>query len=355
MKKTLVALTISCSVFVTWGCAAPGRPTSRIDETALRDRAVEVVKRAVRYKPLGSVRAQGLEILQHRLPSEALPWLRNALDDDDPGVQFAAILALGTLRDRTSHGRIHACAEHANASLRVAVYYALHRMGDTQYSARLPAVLLDDPSAAARRDAAFVLGLLGEAKAVTLLARSMRDKDESVQRQALESMAMLGSSEAIQQLTFAVSSGTGAERLAALNALADLGKTELANTFKYKLRTGEYIEVRLATARGLGILGNREGFDVALRALSFDSPRRDTEHDSGRAQIARVRQLAATALGAIGDRRALTALRKRMYDATYPHVQVAAADAILQILGERTAEQVSRSGTTNRYRSGARP
>ena len=355
MRRTLIALTALCSVLGPLGCVAPGRLASRIDETELHKQAVEVVKRAVRYKPLGSVRAQGLEVLQHRLPSEALPWLRNALDDDDPGVQFAAILALGTLRDRTSHSRIHRYAEHASASLRVAVYYALHRMGDTQYSARLPAVLLDDPSAAARRNAAFVLGLLGEANAVKLLAKAMRDKDESVQRQALESMAMLGSGEAIQQLTFAVSSGTGAERLAALNALADLGKRELANTFKYKLRTGEYIEVKLATARGLGILGNREGYRVALRALGFDSPRRDAGHDPPGEQIARVRQLAATALGAIRDRRALPALRKRLYDSTYPHVQVAAADAILQILGGRVAGQTSRSGTPTRYRSGARP
>lgn len=355
MMKTLVTLTVLYSVLAAWGCAAPGRPTSRNTDTELRDRAVEVVKRAVRYKPLGSVRAQGLEVLQQRLPSEALPWLRNALDDDDPGVRFAAVLALGTLRDRTSHGRIHRYAEHESASLRVAVYYALHRMGDTQYSARLPAVLLDDASAAARRDAAFVLGLLGEANAVKLLAKAMRDKDDSVQRQALESMALLGSSEAIQQLTFAVSSGTGAERLAALNALADLGKPKLANTFAYKLRTGEYIEVKLAAARGLGVLGNHEGLKVALRALGFNSPRKDAGHDPPGEQIARVRQLAATALGAIRDRRALPTLRKRLYDSTYPHVQVAAADAILQILGERTAKPASLSGATTRHRSGARP
>ena len=144
---------------------------------------------------------------------------------------------------------------------------------------------------------------------------------------------------------------TGAERLAALNALADLGKRKLANTFTYKLRTGEYIEVKLAAARGLGNLGNSEGFDIALRALRFDRPRRDAGHDPPGEQIARVRQLAATALGAIRDRRALRALRKCLYESTYPHVQIAAADAILRILGG----QPSRSGSTPGDRSGARP
>ena len=363
MRARLFAWTVGSVTLIVSGCAAPGQPTSRLDDAGLRDRAVEVVKRAVRYKPLGSVRAQGLEAMQRRLGSEALPWLRNALDDEDPGVRFASILALGALDDRTSYGRIHGLAEHDNASLRVAVYYALHRMGDTQYSAQLPAVLLDDPSAAARQDAAFVLGLLGEGSAVRLLAKAMKDRDASVQRQALASMALLGSGEAIQQLTFAVNSGTGGERLAALIALADLGRPELANTFRYKLRTGEYIEEKLAAARGLGLLGSREGLEVALGAAGFDSPRRDVGHDPPAEQIARVRQLAATALGAIRDRRALPVLRQRLYDASYPHVQVAAADAILQILGGPAAGRPSRpvatmsagSGTTTPAGSGARP
>jgi HEAT repeat protein len=307
-------------------------PLTVQQERELRFRAAEAVKRAVQYRHAGSIRAQGIEVLQRRLPEAAPAWIRLALDDPEPGVQFAAILALGKLEDEHARRHIVKFVDDPDASLRVAAYFALHRLGDTSYTALLPELLLEHDEPAVRRNAAFVLGLLGEPGAVKLLAKAMDDEDESVGRQALESMAKLGNQEAINHLTYWANSGEGAIRVRSLNVLAGLVRPSLKGTFLYKLQQGEYLEVRLVAARGLGLLGDNVGFKLALRSLDFDRPQTDVRDDPPRDQIMRVRQLAARALGAIGDRRALRPLRDQLNGSDDPRVQLAAADAILEIV-----------------------
>ncbi|MEE9297011.1 MAG: HEAT repeat domain-containing protein [Phycisphaerae bacterium] len=324
------------------GCVIIPRAPDRAQESALRRRAIEAVKRAVRYEHDSGVRALGIEVMQKCLGADGLPWLRNALRDDEPVVPFAALLALGTLQDRESYATIHAFVHQQDDNLKVAAYYALHRLGDTSYSARLPDMLLTHPSSDVRRSAAMVLGLLGDPQAVKLLARAMKDQDQLVQQEALEAMASLGNPEAIQQLTFSASSGMGFQRVSAINTLAALTDPSLETTFRYKLQEGEYLDTRLAGARALGLLGIDEGFGIALKALDFNSPQRDVRRDPPEAQIRRVRQLAAIALGAIGDRRALPVLQRRMNDQSSPWVQVVAADAILEILGTDPLAHMSR-------------
>ncbi len=320
------------AMMMVMGCATIPRALDPVAEGALRDRAEEALKRAVRYEHAGSVRAFGIEVMQRRLGEEGLPWIRNALLDESAGVRFAAIMALGTLGDAHSHERIRSVADGDDQHLEVAALYALHRLGDTSRSARLPKLLLESPSAEVRESVALVLGLLGEPGALKLLARAMKDQDDAVQRQALESMALLGNREAIQQLTFSASSGLGFQRVSAINTLADLATPSLEDTFRYKLEQGEYIETRLAAARALGELNNDAGLRVALGGLRFDNPQLGVSQDPPGEQIWRVRQLAALALGAIGDRRALGPLGRLLNGSSDPRLQVVAADAILGIL-----------------------
>ena len=69
----------------------------------------------------------------------------------------------------------------------------------------------------------------------------------------------------------------------------------------------------------------------------------------------RVRQLAAMALGAIGDHRALPALRRRLNDPSDPRVQVYAANAILEILSNREPGVVRRASMTQDNWTGIAP
>ncbi len=327
------------------GCATIPPPMEPIAESQLGDNAMEALKRAVRYEHAAYMRAIGIEVMERRLGTDALPWIRNALHDDDPGVQYAAILALGSLEDRESSERIRAIAEQEDEILKVVALYALHRLGDTSRTGELPPLLLEHPSADVRRTAAFVLGRLDQPKVVKLLARAMKDEDETVRQQALESMALLGGEDAIRQLTFSASSGEGATRVSAITTLAELQRPALENTFQYRLAKGDYLDTRLASAYALGRIGIGAGFKMALKAVDFDSPQIGVAQDPPKEQIRRIRQLAANALGAIGDRRALPALERRLNDQSDPRVQIAAADAILQIIGRGKSIGAPRAST----------
>ncbi len=333
MKRRRLLTLAGMTLLSVAGCITVPKAPDPSEARALRDRAVDALKRAIRFEHAGQVRALGIEVMQSRLGEASLPWIRNALHDPEPGVQFAAILGVGTLQDQRSAHRILTVLDSGDENLRVAALYALHRLGDTRRSAELPALLLRAPSVDVRRNVAMVLGLLGESKAVKLLARAMKDEDDVVRQRALESMAMLGSDDAIRQLTFSASSGLGSQRVWAITTLDQLAMPSLEDTFRYKLVKGEYLDTRLAAARALGTLKNQEGLRLALASLEFNRPKPGMTRDSEEAQIRRVRQLAANALGAIGDARALPALERRLMDQADPWVQIAAADAILEIVG----------------------
>ena len=126
--------------------------------------------------------------------------------------------------------------------------------------------------------------------------------------------------------------GVGSEEVFALNALATAGNPVYQNTFRYKLATAPHIETRLAAARGLGLLGSTEGFEIALRALRRKGPLLEDDRDPPEGQILRRRQLAAAALGAMGQTDALPGLAEMLEESGDPRVQVSAARAILDIL-----------------------
>ena len=310
------------------GCAAP---LSHDECLALRDRAVLALKYGIEYEPLPSVRAQAVEALQKVAPEEGLPWIRTTLHDEHPGVRFAACVALGALRDTVSQPTIARCVSDPDPNVQAAAIFALHRLGDRRYSERLAEFLLEHEDPVVRRNAALLLGRLGETGAVPLLARAMIVDDESLRLQALESMALLGSHEARQQLKFTSYSGEGAQQTFALLALAETRDSSLTGLFEARLERAPYLETKLVAAKALAHLGCDAGYRVALRALDFDQRTRSSESEAPEIKIMRVRQLAAHALGAIGKLEALPALGERMNHDEDPRVQLAAAMAIVQL------------------------
>jgi HEAT repeat protein len=75
---------------------------------------------------------------------------------------------------------------------------------------------------------------------------------------------------------------------------------------------------------------------VALDALEYKPGDSHLIDDTPYNQAMRVRSMAAQALGDIGEAEALPALQGRLEAQDDPRVQVAAAKAILQVLGRRS-------------------
>lgn len=314
------------------GCLQPANPDHAVHRLPAKRRALEVVSAAINYQANPVVRVEAVEALESSGCGEALPWMRTALSDDHPAVRFAACVALGQLRDALAEVHLRERTNDEDAGVRVAAVFALHRLGHTGQTGHMPTYLLKHEDVTVRRNAALLLGMLGESSATKVLARAMRDSDDGVRQHALEAMARLGNREAKQELTFMTNSGVGSEEVFAINALSATGDPVYVETFRYKLATASHIETRLAAAAALGRHGLDEGFDVSRRALRVKRPVHDDPDDPPADQIMRVRQLAAAALGAIGRLDAMPALKKVMEDAEDPRVQVSAARAILEIL-----------------------
>ena len=90
-----------------------------------------------------------------------IPWLRAGLKDELPAVRFACCVSLGVLRDPFSVGSAEVFLEDADASVRLAAVFVLHRAGQTDHTGRLADALLFHQEPLVRRNAALLLGLLG--------------------------------------------------------------------------------------------------------------------------------------------------------------------------------------------------
>jgi len=333
LAAILACLTLSGALSVQAGCAAAGAERATSARVELKQRALDFLKAGIRYSHNPAVRVEAVESLESCTGNDALPWVRAALLDENAGVRFAACVALGRRGDSLAESALRERARDEDGSVRVAALFALHCLGHTDRSGTMPVYLLEVEDPVVRRNAAFVLGLMGERGVIKILARAMKDADSGVRNYALEAMAMLGNAEARRELSFMTSAGVGAEEVFALQALAKTGDQAFLDTFRYKLATAPHVETRLAAAQGLGLLGSAEGLGPALVALkpTIRAAPADAD-DTPEARELRVRQLAIRALGAIGGPEALAALAQLMADSGDPRVQVCAAGAIVRIM-----------------------
>ena len=335
MRKAIIIAGMGWLVLAS-GCTQARSPVVQQAAVSAPDpgeRAEQCLKRAVNYRENPVIRAAAIEALVTARRTEALPWIRSALMDEHPAVRFAAAVAVGEMEDQMARTRLTDLVHDEDPNVRVAALYGLHRIGSTSRTGLMPEYLLEHKDPMVRRNAAFVLGRMKEGGVVKMLARAMDDTDRGVRDSALAAMARLGNKEARQQMVFQANSGIGSEEVVALNVLAELRDPVYLDLFLYKLGdTDAHLETRLSAARGLGLLGSEDGYATAFEALNFSEPNVHDPEDNPANQLLRIRQLAASALGAIGKREALPALDEVMMSTQDPRIQVSAALAILEIL-----------------------
>jgi len=326
IRQMVMAVCLAAS-----GCVSPSGTDSTFDRTQLQRRALTCLKAGIGYEANPVVRVEAVEALEQSDDPQRLAWIRSAMLDEHPAVRFAACLSTGRARDTLAESTIARCLEDPDANVRIAALFARHRLGETDQTGYMTTYLLESDEITVRRNAALVLGLLEDKSAVKVLARAMRDPDPGVRHHALEAMARLGNADAKKELSFMANAGVGTEETFALQALAATGDRSYIDTFRYKLANASHTETRLAAARALGLLGSDEGLAAALGALNDASGLRNEPGDSPGDQLLRRRQLAASALGAIGRDDAFPTLEKWLENRSDPRVQVSAAGAILEI------------------------
>ncbi|MBW7905594.1 MAG: HEAT repeat domain-containing protein [Phycisphaerae bacterium] len=309
------------------GCTEPRKMTlTPVEREQLSVRALDLLLRAAR-SDIDIVRCNAMEALVELAPRPALAEFRAAAQAQEPPVRFAAFVALGKVRDAGAAALIDLGLRDPEPRVRLAAAFAAARLGGQNAAGVLVSALNEDRNVYHRADAAFLLGELGEPKAIPWLERAARLEDSHrVKVHIYAALAALGDRSAVGALLAFLRVDTES-RLIALQSLARLGHPDARDTLLYELMdANEFLESRLIAARGLGVLGSRAGY--ALAAGNVHATFKD-QQDVNR--TFRIRSLSALALGDIGDGEALPLLHWLAANDTDERTQVAAAYAICKI------------------------
>jgi HEAT repeat protein len=177
-----------------------------------------------------------------------------------------------------------------------------------------------------RADAAYLIGELGESKALTRLRLAAAREDSGYVVVQIESaMAKLGDQASVDKLVQYALKSDAVTIVLALQTLVELADPTTRKTLEYRLHSeADYVQTRLIAARALGRLGVEDGYELARKSLTFEA---DDDNET-----MQVRSNAALALGDIGRADALPALGRLAESEDDPRTQVAAACAICKII-----------------------
>lgn len=322
-----LALTAALALLALTGCGRPGIELAADEKMRLEERALELLNRAAGQPDDPIVRSNALEALVRFAPEQSRPLFVAAVDAESAVVRYAGLLALGQIRDHKSLGLIRRRLVDPDARVRVAAAFAAYRCGDVNTAGPiLESAVRDNPDEKLRGETAYLIGKLGDSAALARL-RKTADRDPSglVVTYAQSAMALLGDQAMVSRLIEYALKADVETRLIALQTLAEIGEPRAVKALKYRVDDkSDYLATRLLAARALGVMAHDAAYKLALQSL--------THKDADPVETVRVRALAALALGAMGDAKALGALRTAAETETDPRVQVAACDAILNII-----------------------
>jgi HEAT repeat protein len=250
-----------------------------------------------------------------------LPVVQLGLEDENPGVRFAALVTAGKLRMLSLKPMAQRRLDDKNASVRAAALFAVKASGgEVDLSPMAPMLASNDPGL--RGNVAMLLGLLGDASAAPMLKemagvampRASDVRAAIVRVQVAEAVALLGDDEALDALRAAAYSPYPEVRILAVQAMGHVRDQRMAPAIIQMLEENPQ-ELKLAAAEALGRMGLPDGKAVALQAAA--SP------------TATVRVQTAFALRRFDDPVTAAALVGLLNDPE-PVVRLAAAAAVLQ-------------------------
>lgn len=304
-------ISLMTSAMALAGCGGTLRgPLAADDQRGFRNEAMDFLKRGA-FSDEPVVRMQAIEAIQEVAPREGFQYIEGNIDNGYAGVCFAAVMAVGTLREASVLDRVRTLAEDSDPNVRIAALYALHCLGDQKRTGELSDFLVKHRDARVRANAALAIGRLKEPGSAHVLNLALRrEQKDAVKLQIMEALALLGDNAGIERLLFSGHSAAPDQSALALMFLANAGCEEAEELFRYRLDVADQPEIKLQAARGLGKLGHDDGLDLALAYLFFNTPDRSRKNDPPEQQVVRIRALAALALEAIGSPQALAALHR---------------------------------------------
>ena len=335
MKKKAFRSWILVFSFVVFAFALAGCNDSFQTSGAKRVDVVDLLPQAKRIIEQGlsgrdaRVRAKAIEVVADTGQMEFMPRVADMLGNEYVPVRFAAALAVGDTVYKPAEDKIKRLLNAPDENTRIAAAYAMVKLGSAKhFNMLLKAIGSKDQTI--RANAAILLGKSGYEKALKPLNWALKDEDsgDKVRFVVAESIARLGDEQILPKLWAIALSAYADDRSMGVRAIGLLG-TEKAKDVLVTMLDDKVLEVRLAVAGELGMLGDMTGESEVLRV--FEENLR--ANLSGR-DLERVNVLTALAIGQIRSD-ALAGYLPQFLENESESVRLAAAKAILQYVRQR--------------------
>ncbi len=261
--------------------------TTPIAASVLRERAIEVIEAEIK-DPDASIRAAAAAAAA-LTPARLGHIIEKGLSDTNSGVRGVTAMAIGRGQIKGYANRLTPLLQDPETITQVAATFALIRTGVDVDRSPLASWLLNDPSPWVKRQAADVLGLLGDKSAMPILKTAARQKFPTLgpeQSKILslllaEAMIRLGDDSQRPVIRAALYPATPDELEAAALAVTIIGAiqdreavAQLIYLTEYRDKAGQQYpaEVRLAAAQTLAKLGKPQGYFIADQYVNSTNP-----------------------------------------------------------------------------------
>lgn len=322
------------------GCG-PEIPSDALDPSSLYLDARTGLLQEVHSRS-DQVRMQAIEAIGGTLGQREAAVITDALKDANPGIRFAATMAIGDIGYVPAKDYLLRMAADKNLEpnklVFCAVIYALFQLDNTDYTPALGRLLFDSEKEV-RSTAALAMGKIGEPSALVPLKRQYaQEQDPTVRLRLVEAMTVLGDERSASLLEAYTKSQFMDERLDAIRAMEQAPLARSAYALRNMLKDRQPPFVRVAAAGALASHGELTKTNFIMCVDAAMEPEKVIARHAGSSpeqitsdQASSLKQLAARSLGQMDMDPALAVLEPLLGDVN-GGVRVAAAMSILKIL-----------------------
>lgn len=274
------------------------------------------------------VRVASIRALGHIKDPRAFESLQDAVRDDDEKVRMAAVEVLDDWGDSRAFDSLLIALQDHEDGIRQSALYALKKIKDVRSVEPLVAALKDQ-NKSVRRAAASALGEIGDPRGIEPLVAALTvaaaENDKELLHSALKALCKIKDPHAFEQLARALNEENSDIQWSTTKALEEIGSEDAVDALVTALRTGGNIR-STAAIRLVDI-----GTPAVLPLIAAIGDRSE-----------QVRWQVGTALGEIGDKRAVEPLLTLLEDSD-AEARVAAIEALVKIGDARAVEPLSRA------------
>ncbi len=328
-KLWLWVATFAFLAFAVFGCNESSQATyshaNTVSVNSLKQQATRIIREALANdNPL--IRVNAIEVVASTKQIKLMPNVQRLLKDKFVPVRFAAALAVGDLQYSLAAGEVVQLLQDENKNVKIAAAYAMSKLGSPgSFELLRKAIASNDQTV--RANATLLLGKSGDKSVIKFLYWTLQreDSDDRVRFQAAEAIAMLGDERIFPKLWAMLISTYADDRVMGIRAMGALATVQTRNALITML-DDDILEVRLAAAEQLGMLGSSTGelevLDVFAKNLTAGLDKNGLE---------RVNVLTALAIGRIGTA-PLTNFLPQLLKNQSKSVRIAAAKAVFQCI-----------------------